>query len=161
MKLPRFLRNLLGAIAFSLPNFARGKDEATDKETDLHAETVQTKLKPGGALEEVNKHYGTTIAGGPGSQKLGDAFDALPEATKREWIAARKGRIISGDALGAEQLELPHRLGRGSTSAIARALDRRYTRDASGRLTPRTDAAERDDHATRMRLSSLDQKATP
>lgn len=160
MKLPRFLRNLLGALAFSLPNFTRGKDEAAEKPTDIRQEQEQTKLVRAGSLERVNKQYGRTIAGGPGSQRIGDTFNALPKAVREEMIAARRGIVRAGnefeDRDSEHQPEGPWRLGRGSTDALQRALDQRYTRDASGKLIPREDADERLDHAQRLRTSGLD-----
>lgn len=91
-----WLRNILAAFAFSVPSFGRSKDEATAAPA-VPEQPINRQLMPGGTLAPgLGKHYdrGMTIAGGPGSQKIGETFDALPQHVKDEMIAARKGKII-------------------------------------------------------------------
>lgn len=160
--MPRFLRNLFAALAFGLPTFSRAKDEASEKAADPVESIKPSRLQPGGKLEEVNKQYGRTIAGGPGSQKIGDAFDALPPAVRAEMIAARKGRIVRVGETGfdrafenSEGAAIPGVFRRHGTDAIAHALSQHYE-NRGGRLVPRTDAKERVDHATRKALIGKD-----
>lgn len=139
MKLPKFLKSLFAALAFGLPNFNRGKDEAAEKEATPTEAAKPSKLQPGGVVEEVNKYYGMTIAGGPGSQRIGDTFDALPKAEREAMIAARKGRIIrvgSVDDIG-DQGERPAVVRRHGTDAIRHALETKYTRGPGGKLVPK------------------------
>lgn len=159
MRLPKFLKNLLAAFAFGIPGFARGKDEASGR--DLRevkpVERPWRHLIPGGTLEKVS-HYGRTIAGGPGSQKIGDAFDALPPRIRDEMLAAREGMIrqLRPGEREDSGAELPGIHRRHGTDAIAHALATRYTRDKSGRLQPREDMDERVDHDTRRRQAGLE-----
>lgn len=88
------IRRFFAALAFGLPDFHYGKDEASGEAKPLEPiDARRVRYAPGGALEEVRKNYGVTIAGGPGSQKIGDTFMALPQAERDRMIAARKGVI--------------------------------------------------------------------
>lgn len=162
MKLPRFVKNLFAALAFGTPKFDHGRDSTSN--SDLRNETIEgqrTRFIPGGTVEKVNKHYGVTIAGGPGSQRIGDTFDALAPRVREEMIAARKG-VIRPERSGYDtsQDELPTRFRRHGTAAIAHALASWYERTTSGKLVPRRDAAERVDHDTRKALIGKDDLKT-
>ncbi len=141
MKLPKWLRNLAASFALGTPNFERGKDMAAEKPVEP-IESQRIKYAPGGTIERhAPMHDQYTIAGGPGSQRIGDTFAALPQAERDRMLAARKGRIIRGDALGIEQGESPMVLTRGSTGSMAAAIARRtadrYERDAKGNVKPK------------------------
>lgn len=115
----RWLRSVFAALTFGVPNFARGKDEASSKPV----ETVKpSKLASGGTLSgaawENQVKEGRTIAGGPGSGSTYAAFDALPEETRKAWIEARKGKIRQG---GAEE-DKPFELNRGRPDRLAAAI---------------------------------------
>jgi len=151
-----WLRKIFAAFSFGLPDFHYGKDETTyDMRKVQPIESKRVQYAPGGSVEAVRKYYGTTIAGGPGSQKIGDTFKALPESVRNEMIAARKGKIRQlrpGEESG-EQHELPGVQRRHGIAAIANALNTRYTRGVDGRLKLREDHEERVDHDTRRRLA--------
>lgn len=124
MQLRKLIRNLLTALAFAAPNFARGKSAVDDKPVEP-IESKRVKYAPGGALEQIDKQYGRTIAGGPGSQNIYKAFEALPQAEKDRMILARKGiirRITVEELDNAE--DRPESYERG-TDKIARALAKR------------------------------------
>lgn len=76
----RWLRNTIAAFFFA---FARSTKLATE------TTVVRPPLEP--ITTPIRKRYQAevTIAGGPGSQRIGDTFDALPENIKQQIIAAR------------------------------------------------------------------------
>ncbi len=121
-----WIKNAFTAVALGTPSF---DEKPVEKHDTKPVEQVKpSKLAEGGTLQKVDKYYGRTIAGGPGSQKIGDTFDALPQHEKDKMIAARKGRIVQEtvhSAAAGDQGEQPARhgrLGRG----IAAAVDRVY-----------------------------------
>jgi hypothetical protein len=80
MGLIRWARNLFAGIALG---FATGGKFAAE------TATLRPPMEP--ITTPIRKRYQAevTIAGGPGSQKIVDTFDSLPEETKRQIIAAR------------------------------------------------------------------------
>ncbi|MBU6249444.1 MAG: hypothetical protein KGN77_17045 [Xanthomonadaceae bacterium] len=137
MKLVRWIRNFLAALAFGVPSFERGKDSASEQvlKAPLEEKTHKDQIRAG-TTQRIQREYGVTIAGGPGSQNIGKAFDALPPDVKAQMLAARKGRIIRGDALaetpeGGSVLSSHDKLSRGISAAMARD----YTRKPTGELT--------------------------
>lgn len=91
----KWLKNVVVAVGLSLPRF-RGAEEDNQVffPTEPAREYVMNQhLVSGGTLEAIDKTYGKTVHGGPGSQKIGDTFDALPAEKRAEMIAARKGKI--------------------------------------------------------------------
>ncbi len=126
------------------PKFDHAKDEASG--TDLKIEPIEgqrTKIMPAGSLEKVDKYYGRTIAGGPGSQRIGDTFMALPKEEREAMIAARKGviRQLRPNELCGDQHEDPY-VWRGSTRSMSAAIGRRtaqvYDRDGA-KVVPKPD----------------------
>lgn len=118
----QIFRNIAAAILLAFPSFQRRGDTVAEVKKIVR----ETPSLPGGQLEKVDKHYGKTVAGGPGSQKIGDAFDALPKEVREQWIAARKGRIISvpTDALDDQRessVKSVDRLSRGVNAASRRS----------------------------------------
>jgi hypothetical protein len=121
-----WLRRIFAALTFALPDFHYGKDEASGEGRPMEPiDARRVRYAPGGALEEVRKNYGVTIAGGPGSQKIGDTFDALPQAEKDRMIAARKGviRQLRPDE-NNDQHEEPYVWRDSANARIARGLDK-------------------------------------
>jgi hypothetical protein len=86
-----FLYRVAAAIGFGVGGTISYKDEASKAPAPIESQRV--RYAPGGTLQKIDKHYGTTIAGGPGSQKIGDTFAALPQAERDKMIAARKGVV--------------------------------------------------------------------
>ena len=131
----KLIRNILASFALSVPNFEHGKEEVNDHPVEPITDSKH-QFKAGGALEAVDKYYGRTVAGGPGSQKIGDTFNALPQAERDAMIAARKGivRQQTPEEKAAAEASANHvkgyRFGESGTDKIARAL-------ASGRYNYR------------------------
>lgn len=76
----KWAKNLLAGIAFG---FATGGKLAAEP-------TVLAPTAPEHALPLRKRYQGeVTIAGGPGSQKIGETFDRLPPEVKAQFIAAR------------------------------------------------------------------------
>ncbi len=155
MKLPKFIRNILAAFAFATPNFSRGKETVNDQPVEPVGDSKH-KFAPGGALESVDKHYGRTIAGGPGSQRIGDTFDALPEAERQRMLDARKGRIRKATGLDDVGAGSEGTSSMSGTDKIARAL-------ASGRYNrkPGADDLGKAVKAARKEATGSEEPPTP
>lgn len=115
----KLIRNVLASFALSVPNFEHGKDEASQTAKAPLEQEKNKDFARGGTLEPVRKQQGITIAGGPGSQRIGDTFMALPQAERDRMIAARKGvirRVEGVDQIGDQ--------GEGATSYRGMGTDR-------------------------------------
>lgn len=139
MQLLKLIRNLMAALAIGSPKFERAKEEVNDKPVEP-IESQRIKYAGGGVVES-NQHREQrqyTIAGGPGSQRIGDAFNALPPAERQRMIDARKG-IIRRERPGddSSQGEGSPVIRRSGTAAIAHALSERYDRGVGGKLVPK------------------------
>lgn len=124
----KWLKSLFLALALSIPTFGE-KEEGKHDFAPVERDRGQ-RLAPGGQLQETpQKHYGITIAGGPGSQDIYKAFEALPQAQRDAMIAARKGvvrPVKDSDYNRDEDDTKTETLSRG----IAKAVAKNYRRPA-------------------------------
>ena len=163
-----WLKRSIVAIAMGIPTFGEKEPEKHDVEVPIER-VKPSKLLNQGTVQQVNKHYGRTIAGGPGSQKIGDTFDRLPQHMKDQMIEARKGKIryptrdeMRGAISEAEGDYVPQRnMGRGIDAAIGRVYgDTAEKRLATVKEIDKELAAQRAASPT-GRLEDFEKKESP
>jgi hypothetical protein len=134
----KHIRGFFVALAFGIPDFSHAKDEASGRSLKAPLEEETNQLRAG-TTQKVEKTWGVTIAGGPGSQRLCDAFDALPPEEKQRMLDARKG--IIRQATVAEMFGETPEGGSQPVDRLRRGLDAvmrdKYMRKPSGELTTR------------------------
>jgi hypothetical protein len=138
----QFVRGIFAAFALGAPTFTDKQVGQTDSKPIEHQ--INRNFALGGSIEtrQHRQQNEYTIAGGPGSQKIGNTFAALPEEVRQAFLDIRKNiNVASNTAIVDAHLAKARRarqlqIGTSgmATESISRGLQGRV--EERYRITP-------------------------